>query len=284
MDDAHLDFELILVDDGSTDGSFEEIKRLASMHTFIRGYKLSRNFGHQAALTVGLKESRGTEIAIIDDDLQDPPDLLPMFFDKLAKGADVVYGIRRKRKEGRIKRFLFILFYWLLKKMSHIDIPQDSGDFCAMKRRVRDAIVQLYDANPFIRGFRAWVGFKQIGVEYERAARETGESGYTMSKYVKLAVTGIIMFSNLPLRIATYIGLLVAAFSAIYALAIIGRWLLVARFDVPGFLSILVLVTFIGGVQLVSIGIIGEYVGRLMENTRRWPVAIVDETTMESSK
>jgi len=273
-------FELVLVDDGSGDGSFEEIKRLAARHPVVRGYRLSRNFGHQAALTIGLQESRGEMIAIIDDDLQDPPELLPVFFAELSKDSDVVYGIRRNRKEGWVKRLLFSAFYRLLSKLSHVDIPRDTGDFCAMRKQVRDAMVKLYDANPFLRGFRAWVGFRQKGVEYERSAREAGQSGYTMSKYVRLAVTGILMFSNLPLRLATYMGLIAASLSLLYALALVGYWL-VADFDVPGFLTIIVLITFLGGVQLVSIGVIGEYVGRLLENSRRWPVAIIRETTME---
>lgn len=273
-------FELVLVDDGSIDGSFEEIKRLVVDHPAVRGYRLSRNFGHQAALTIGLRKSRGDMIAIIDDDLQDPPELLPTFFAELSKDTDVVYGIRRKRKESWVKRFLFSTFYKLLNRISQIDIPRDTGDFCAMTKQVRDEIIQMYDANPFLRGARAWVGFRQKGVEYERSAREIGDSGYTMLEYIRLAVTGIVMFSILPLRIASFIGLFATSLSLLYSIFLLAYWL-VKGINVPGFISTILLISFFGGIQLVSIGLIGEYVGRLLGNSRRWPVAIVRETTME---
>lgn len=283
MNGIGVPFELLLVDDGSEDGSYEEITRLSEQHHFLRGFRLSRNFGHQAALTIGLRESRGNMIAIIDDDLQDPPELLPTFFEELSKGSDIVYGIRRNRKESWIKKFLFSTFYRLLKRISHIDIPLDTGDFCAMTKQVRDEIIQMYDANPFLRGARAWVGFRQKGVEYERLARETGDSGYTMLKYIRLAVTGIVMFSILPLRIALFTGLFATLIALLYSIFLVAYWL-VKGFDVPGFMTIIILITFFGGIQLVSIGLIGEYVGRLLENSRRWSVAIVRETTMESKE
>ena len=206
-----------------------------------------------------------------------------MFFEELSRDADIVYGVRRKRKESWLKKFLFSAFYKFLNILSNINIPQDTGDFCAMTKQVRNAIIQLYDANPFLRGFRAWVGFRQKGVEYERSARAVGESGYTVSKYFRLATTGIIMFSNLPLRIATYMGIVVSLTSLLYAFILVGYWL-INGFNVPGFLTTIVMITFFGGVQLVMIGVIGEYISRLLENSRHWPVAIVCETTMESSK
>lgn len=278
MAENHIRFEMVLVDDGSQDGSFDEIKRLASNHNFIRGFKLSRNFGHQAALIIGLNESCGDFVAIMDDDLQDPPECLPKLFNALYNGADIAYGVRKKRKEGVIKRILYSVFYRILKFLSRIDIPADAGDFCAMKRYVVDVLLQLKEANPFLRGIRAWVGFNQVGIEYERAARYNGKSGYSLRGYVNLAITGLIMFSYVPLRIATYLGIFAATISSLYTVVIITYWIFIP-FDVPGYLSLVTIITFIGGVQLISIGIIGEYIARLNDNVRRWPVAIVTERT-----
>ena len=283
MTEANMQFEIVFVDDGSQDGSFEEIKRLASIYSFVRGFRLSRNFGHQAALMIGLRESRGEFVAIMDDDLQDPPETLAKFFQALNDGTDVVYGVRRKRKERILKTAMYSFFYKILKFLSHIDIPLDAGDFCAMKRCVVDALLPLREANPFLRGIRAWVGFKQVGIEYERAARQHGKSGYTFTGYVNLAITGLIMFSYIPLRIATYLGILAAAISFLYAVVITTYWIFVP-FDVPGYLSLIVVITFMGGVQLISIGVIGEYIARLNDNTRRWPIAIVAETTQIEAK
>ncbi len=279
MNNSQINFELILVDDGSQDNSFKEIKRLASIYPFIRGFKLSRNFGHQKAVTIGLRESKGKFVAIIDDDLQDPPEFLPRFFQTLYDGADVVYGIRRKRKESIFKRVLYAAFYRVLSLLSNIYIPMDAGDFCVMKQCVVDAMLQLQDANPFLRGIRSWVGFKQVGIEYKRDERLQGKSGYTFRKYINFAITGILMFSYIPLRLATYFGFLVALSAFFYSVFLVIYWWLYDSFDVPGFLTLIVIITFLGGVQLISIGIIGEYIARLNDNTRKWPIAIVAETT-----
>lgn len=278
MKGAGLRFELVLVDDGSQDDSFYEIRRLSSIHNFIRGVRLSRNFGHQAAVTVGLQKCAGDIIAIIDDDLQDPPEILPDFFERLQQGADVVYGVRKKRKEHLFKRTAFSAFYRIINAVSSVYIPADSGDFCAMRRCVVTAMLQLPEANPFLRGTRAWAGFRQIGLEYERDARAQGESGYTLSKYFKLALTGILMFSHIPLRLATIFGALTSLFSFLLAFYVIISWL-IKPFDVPGYLSIIMAVTLLGGVQLIAIGIIGHYLGYLIDNNRRWPVAFIAETT-----
>lgn len=278
MTSAGINFEMVLVDDGSKDGSFEKIKELAFRHKFIRGFKLSRNFGQQPALVMGLRQSRGEFVAIIDDDLQDPPEILPKFFQALYNGADVIYGMRRGRKENFMKKILYAGFYKILSFLANIKIPLHSGDFCAMKRRVVDAMLQFQEANPFLRGIRAWVGFEQVGVEYERSARHKGESGYTLRKYLNLAITGMLMFSYIPLRIATYLGIFAAVISSLYAIGIITYWL-IRPFNVPGYLSLVVIITFLGGVQLISIGIIGEYIARLNDNVRRWPIAIIAEAT-----
>jgi glycosyltransferase involved in cell wall biosynthesis len=278
MNEAGINFELVLVDDGSLDDSFAEIQRLASIHSFIRGFRLSRNFGHQAAVTIGLQQCAGEFIAILDDDLQDPPEILPRFFECLYQGADVVYGVREKRKEHLLKRAVFATFYRLINIFSNIHIPEDAGDFCAMRRCVVNAMLQMPDANPFLRGTRAWAGFKQVGFEYERSARVQGESGYTLSKYFKLALTGILMFSHVPLRLATILGVITSLFSFIYAFFVMVMWL-IKPFPVPGYLTTFIAITLLGGTQLISIGIIGHYLGYLIDNNRRWPVAFVAETT-----
>lgn len=280
MNGAGIHFELILVDDGSQDGSFSEIKRLSSIHPFIRGVRLSRNFGHQAAVTVGLQKCTGEIVAIIDDDLQDPPEILPHFFECLHRGTDVVYGVRKKRKENLLKRAVFSAFYWIINAVSNIYIPADSGDFCAMRRCVVNAMLEMPDANPFLRGTRAWAGFRQVGFEYERDARFQGESGYTLSKYFKLALTGILMFSHIPLRLATILGVITSLFSFTLGFYVIISWL-IKPFDIPGYLSTFMAVSLLGGVQLIAIGIIGHYLGYLIDNNRRWPVAFIAETTEE---
>ncbi len=278
MKEAQTCFELVLVDDGSQDNSFKEIQKLAEVHPFIRGFKLSRNFGHQAALIIGLRESLGEFVAIIDDDLQDPPEVLPEFFQALYDGADVVYGVRKARKEGIVKKILYAVFYRILSFISHINIPVDAGDFCCMKRCVVDVLLELRDANPFLRGARAWLGFNQIGIKYERAARHKGESSYSLKKYISLAVTGLVMFSYIPLRISMYLGIFTATISFLYTFGIITYWLF-KPFHVPGYLSLVFIITFLGGVQLICIGVIGEYIARLNDNVRKWPIAIIADKT-----
>jgi len=281
MDRAGIHFELVLVDDGSQDDSFSEIKRLASIYPFIRGFRLSRNFGHQAAVTIGLQKSQGKFVAIIDDDLQDPPEVLPRLFEHLHQGQEVVYGVRKKRKEPLLKRFAFAAFYRVIDALANIRIPPDAGDFCAMRRNVVNAMLQMPEANPFLRGIRAWVGFKQIGVEYEREARFQGKSGYSLSKYLKLALTGICMFSHIPLRLATIFGMITSVFSFILAFYMFIIWI-IKPVNVPGYLSTFIVITMLGGVQLITIGIIGQYLGYLIDNNRRWPIAIVADTTEDS--
>lgn len=283
MKDAGINFELLLIDDGSNDGSFEEIMRHAALHPFIRGYRLSRNFGHQAALNIGLQRCKGSYVAIIDDDLQDPPEILPVFFEKLYAEADVVYGIRKNRKEGWLKKFMFSRFYRVLSILSSVKIPLDAGDFCAMRKSVVTALLQMPLAHLFLRGTRAWAGFRQVGVEYERAERFDGESGYTLKKYFELAIAGIMTFSYIPLRVSTFLGVLVTSITMVYALGVVIYWLLYP-FVVPGYLSIIVIMIFLGGTQLLCLGIMGEYLKHINDNVRKWPVAFVAESTEEDDE
>ncbi len=269
--------ELLLIDDGSKDGSFNKIVELSHEYSYIKGVKLSRNFGHQAAVKTGLTFSTGDYVAIIDDDLQDPPSLLTEFFAKLDEGYDVVYGVRKKRKESILKKLSYSTFYRLLKVLSNTEIQLDSGDFCVMKKVVVENMLKLQEHNPFLRGIRAWVGFKQIGLEYERQARFQGESGYTLKKLLKIAIDGIFSFSTVPIRIITMLGFIGLFFASFYSIIIIYRQL-IDQIQVEGFTSLVILISFFSSLTLICIGIIGEYVVRIYDEVRNRPFTVIEET------
>jgi len=269
--------ELVLVDDGSKDKSFEKIVELSKIYTYIKGIKLSKNFGHQIAVKTGLSHCTGDYIAIIDDDLQDPPSLLPYFFGYLDNGYDVAYGVRKKRKESFLKKFSYNSFYRILKSMSDTDIPLDSGDFCVMKKHVVDNMLKFQEKNPFLRGIRAWVGFKQIGVEYERHARLEGESGYTLKKLLKIAMDGIFSFSSVPIRLITIIGIIGLSFAVVYSLLIIYGYL-VNNIEVKGFATLSILISFFSSLTLICLGVIGEYIVRIYDEVRNRPYVIIEKT------
>lgn len=269
------DLELILIDDGSKDNSFEQIKNLSQKYSYIKGLKLARNFGHQIAVRTGLQFATKNYIAIIDDDLQDPPCLIQDFIDKMKEGYDVAYGIRKKRKENMLKKSSYHLFYRILNQIANINIPLDTGDFCVMKRKVVDEMLQFEEKNVYLRGIRAWVGFNQIGIEYERNAREIGESGYSLKKLFKIAKDGIFSFSNVPLRLITIsgqIGLLAAIFYTSYVFYLN----LVNNIPVRGFSTITILISFFSSLILICLGIIGEYITRIYDEVRDRPHAIIE--------
>jgi polyisoprenyl-phosphate glycosyltransferase len=272
------DLELVLVDDGSKDKSFEKIEELALKYNYIKGIKLSKNFGHQIAVKTALSHCQGDYVAIIDDDLQDPPSLLPHFFSFLDKGYDVAYGVRKKRKESLIKRICYSAFYRILKSMSDIHIPIDSGDFCVMKKHVVQNMLKLQEQNPFLRGIRAWVGFKQIGVEYERHARLDGQSGYTLKKLLKIAIDGIFSFSSAPIRLITFIGMVGFSFAAIYSILIIYNYF-VHGIEVRGFATLSIIISFFSSLILICLGIIGEYIVRIYDEVRDRPYVVIERTT-----
>ncbi len=221
---SNWDMELVLVEDGSPDGSFEVIEALSDKYPYIKAIKLSRNFGHQIAVKTGLSYATGDYIAIIDDDLQDPPSLLPRFFDELDKGYEVVYGIREKRKENKLKKLAYGSFYRFLNSISDTKIPLDSGDFCVMTKNVKDKMLTLNEQNPYLRGIRAWVGFKQLGLRYERSGRVEGESGYSLKKLIKIAKDGIFSFSSLPLQIISILGNLGLLISILFTIFTLVRY------------------------------------------------------------
>lgn len=271
------DLELVLVDDGSRDKSYEQIVKLSKTYGYIKGIKLSRNFGHQIAVKTGLSHCSGDYIAIIDDDLQDPPNLLPGFFKYLDDGFDVAYGVRKKRKESLIKRLSYNSFYRILKRMSDTDIPLDSGDFCVMKKQVVDNMLKLQEKNPFLRGIRAWVGFKQVGVEYERHARIDGESGYTLKKLLKIAFDGIFSFSSVPIRVITILGVVGLVFAIIYSLLVIYGYF-VNSIEVKGFATLAIIISFFSSLILICLGIIGEYIVRIYDEVRNRPYTVIEKT------
>ncbi|HEY6399910.1 MAG TPA: glycosyltransferase family 2 protein [Blastocatellia bacterium] len=267
-------FEVLFVDDGSRDGSDRIIDDFHDRDPRFKAIHFSRNFGHQAALQAGLDAAAGDAVALMDADLQDPPELLEQFIEYWRRGYDVVYAVRKKRKEVFWKRAAYIMFYRTMKVISEIDVPLDAGDFCLMDRRVVDTLISLRERNRFLRGLRSWVGFRQIGVEYERDARHMGEPKYTLRKLVGLALSGYIGFSAAPLRLATWLGLSSALTGFFVAL-----WTVYTKiagiYSPRGWVSTISVIMFIGGAQLLMLGVIGEYLSRVYDEVRRRPLYIV---------
>lgn len=278
------DYEIILVDDGSYDSTFEQLKAIQKEDAHIVVVKLSRNFGHQPAISAGIKQAQGDAVVIMDGDLQDPPETLSIFLDKWREGYHVVYAIRTKRKEGLFKRMAYKTFYRILSMISNIDIPLDSGDFCVMDKKVVKVLnTEMLEHSRFVRGLRAYAGFKQVGVEYERAERAAGEVKYTFRKLLKLAIDGLLDFSTFPLRIATYIGFIISFTSFLAGLFFVVHRIFNFKVlgyspsDTPGLASLAAGVFFIGGLTLIILGIMGEYLGRIYFEVKKRPFYIVDE-------
>jgi dolichol-phosphate mannosyltransferase len=277
-DDWNLNYEIILVDDGSTDQTWALMQAIHTSDPRWKMLRLSRNFGQQTALWAGFHAARGDLVAVLDADLQDPPELLPQFFQKWTEGYDVIYGVRQKRKEGILKRTAYTAYYRILARLSDISVPLDSGDYCVMDRRVVDVLKTMPERNRFIRGLRAWVGFKQFALPYERQERAAGDAKYTLSKLIRLAVDGLVSFSTCPLRVATYLGICISSVSlVIAALAAFQRifadWFAeIGLAPMPGFAMIVASVFFVGGIQLLCMGILGEYLGRVYEDVRQRPM------------
>jgi polyisoprenyl-phosphate glycosyltransferase len=267
-------FEVLFVDDGSYDGSAEFLDSFHTRDCRLKVIHLSRNFGHQAAQQAGLEAAVGEAIILMDADLQDPPEILDQLVEKWRQGYDVVYAVRKKRKEGLHKRMAYAVFYRTLKAISQIDMPLDAGDFCLLERRVVDTLVSLPEHNRFLRGLRSWVGFKQVGIEYERDVRHAGSPKYTLRKLVQLALSGYIGFSAMPLHLAAWLGLLSAGTGFVLFL-----WVITTKlWGIPtpsGWASILALILFMGGVQFLILGVIGEYLSRVYDEVRQRPLYIV---------
>jgi dolichol-phosphate mannosyltransferase len=276
----HLDgsVELILVNDGSRDRSLQLLRNLHQKDPRICYLSLARNFGHQIAVTAGLNFARGQVIVILDADLQDPPELIPDMIEKWRQGYQVVYAQRtQRRKEGWFKRFTAYGFYRLLKHLADVDIPTDTGDFCLLDRQVVDILNSMPERNRYIRGLRSWAGFRQTAVQFQRDPRYAGEVKYTFGKSLALALNGLVSFSKVPLRISTYVGLLAAVVAMLMALLVLYWRLFVPHSPLTGFTIILVAIFFLGAVQLVSIGILGEYIGRIYEEVKGRPLYTLAE-------
>ena len=270
-------WELVLVDDGSSDGSSDRIRHLASTDEHVRPVIFARNFGHQLAVTAGLDYSRGQAIVIIDADLQDPPEVIPDLVAKWREGYEVVFAVRRERRgESWFKRVTASLFYRLIYRITDVDIPLDTGDFRLIDRKVVNALSRMRERHRFLRGMAAWVGFRQVGVPYSRDARFAGETKYSLSKMVSFALNAVTSFSYFPLQLATYFGFGCAALSAL-AIPLVIVLRLMGNQAFLGQATTLIAVLFLGGVQLISLGILGEYIGRLYDEAKGRPLYIVRE-------
>jgi dolichol-phosphate mannosyltransferase len=275
-------WELILIDDGSTDGSREWIGELAQTDGHVHPVIFARNFGHQIAVTAGLDACRGQAIVIMDADLQDPPEVIPELVDKWREGYEVVYAVRAEREgETWFKKMTAALFYRMINRITDVDIPLDTGDFRLMDRQVIDVLTSMREKHRFPRAMVAWVGFRQTGVEYERAARFAGETKYPFSKMLRLAINAITGFSYFPLQIATYLGFASAGLS-ILAIPLVILLRLIGNEAFFGQASTLIAVLFLGGVQLISLGILGEYIGRLYDEAKGRPLYITRKDTEKS--
>ena len=277
LDGQNFDFELVFVDDGSADDTRAQLERLAAREPRIRMIAFSRNFGKEAALTAGLDHARGDAVIVIDTDLQDPPELIHDFIAKWREGYDVVYGKREDRAaDTAAKRLTAEGFYRLFNRISAIKIPENTGDFRLMDRRVVETVKRLPERSRFMKGLFAWAGFSSVAVPYTRPARSAGETKFNFWKLWNFALDGIVSFSTAPLRMWSYIGAAVAFLSFLYASFIILRTI-VTGVDVPGYASLIVLILFFGSVQMISVGVLGEYISRLFIEVKRRPVYVIDE-------
>jgi polyisoprenyl-phosphate glycosyltransferase len=275
MDSTSETWELILVDDGSTDGSTTALREMAKKDQCVRSVIFARNFGHQVAVTAGLDYSRGDAVVIIDADLQDPPELILEMIKKWKEGYEVVYAVRSEREgESWFKLWTASLFYRLIYRITDVKIPLDTGDFRLMDRSVVEVMNSMRERHRFLRGMSAWVGFKQIGVEYKRAARKAGETKYPFRKMLRLALNAITSFSYLPLQVATFFGFASAGI-AIIAIPFVVYMRMTGSQAFFGQATTLIAVLFLGGVQLISLGILGEYIGRLYDEAKGRPLYIV---------
>jgi len=279
-----LDHEIVFVDDGSTDASFEMLTEVAKADVHVRVVRLSRNFGHQVAMTAGLDSARGDAVVVIDADLQDPPEVIPAFVEKWREGFKVVYGQRRRRQgEGWFKRATASLFYRVLQRLSDTELPVDSGDFRLLDRQVVDALGDLRETGRYMRGMISWVGFPQCAVTYDRDPRFAGSTKYPLRKMVRFATDGITGFSSKPLLLSAQFGFLVTGVAVLGAL-----WVIIGRLVDPGsttagWTSVLLVVLFLGGVQLISVGVLGAYLARVFMESKRRPLYVVSEVVQRGA-
>lgn len=271
-----VEFELVVVNDGSRDGTAEVLDQLAGQDDRLRVVHLSRNFGHQTAITAGLDHARGDAIVMIDADLQDPPELIPEMVQQWRSGSDIVYAVRRSREgETRFKLVTARLFYRLMSRLSQIELQPDAGDYRLLDRRALDALLSMRERNRYLRGMTVWVGYTQTAIEYDRDPRFAGETKYTLSKMLRFSLDAIASFSHVPLQVATLLGFL-CAFIAFMGIPVAIGFRIAGEF-VPGITTVVLAVLLLGGIQLIAIGLIGEYVGRIYDEVKRRPLYFVRE-------
>ena len=270
-------WELVVVDDGSRDATPRILAELAAADERVKVVTLSRNFGHQPALTAGLEHARGDAVAMIDADLQDPPELIADMIERWREGADVVYAVRESREgETRMKLYTAHVFYRLMARLAKIDLPVDSGDFRLMDRRALDALLAMPERSRFLRGMTVWIGFTQTAVTYQRAPRAAGETKFTLRRMLRFSFDAIASFSYFPLQLATLVGFAISLFAFLaIPLTIVARY---SDIFVPGISSTLVVILLLGGMQLMTLGVIGEYVGRIYDEVKRRPLYVVADT------
>ncbi len=277
---AEYECEIVVVNDGSTDTTAVEVRREMERRRHIVLVNLSRNFGHQLAATAGLEIAAGEAVVLMDGDLQDPPELIETFVRKWRQGYDVVYAVRRSRPgESSFKIFTARVFYRIITRLTKISIPLDTGDFRLMSRRVVDALRRSHERHRFLRGMVSWVGFNQTAIEYDRDVRHSGTTKYPLTKMIRFAMDGITSFSDIPLRFASYLGFTVSAVAFVYALVVIAFKLFSLKPPgyTPGWASTIVAVLFLGGVQLISLGILGEYLGRVYDEVKGRPLYLISD-------
>jgi glycosyltransferase involved in cell wall biosynthesis len=279
LDAVDQDWEIICVDDGSRDDSVKIVRRLADADARIKLLEFSRNFGKEAALTAGLDATTGDAVIPLDADLQDPPELIPQMVEKWREGWKVVLAVRAQRSgDSAAKRITAGWFYNIMSRISSVSIPRNAGDFRLMDRQVVEAVKQLPERTRFMKGILAWVGFETTQVTYDRPERSAGETKFAFRSLWKLALDGIFSFTTLPLKIWTYLGAVISLLAFAYAIVLIVRTMLFGT-DVPGYASLMVMILFMGGIQLISLGVIGEYVGRIFRETKQRPLYIVKQKT-----
>ena len=275
------EYEVVMVDDGSSDESLEQLEMIHQRDPRWKVLSFSRNFGHQTAVSAGIFYCHGDVVATMDADLQDPPEELHRFLEKWREGYHVVYAIRTKRKEGLLKRASYKIFYRLLRWLASVEIPVDAGDFCVMDRAVIDVLKAMPERTRFVRGLRSWSGFRQVGVAYERSLRHAGASKYTFSKLLRLAVTGMLLFSSVPLKLSAWSGFLLCAVSLLSIPVMVGWALVDVRLfgmrphDVAGWTSLVSLILLMSGLQLLALGVIGQYLARIFDEVQGRPPWII---------
>lgn len=282
--DRTEEWELLLVDDGSTDGSAEWAMEQAKTNGHVRVLRLSRDFGHQMAITAGLDRSDGDAVVIMDADLQDPPEVIPALLAKWHEGNEIVYAVRSRRAgETRTTKFLAAAFYRIFRKLAEVDVPMDAGDFRLVDRRVVDSLKEMRELHRFMRGLTCWTGFRQASVEYDRAARLTGKTKYPICARLHLAFDAITSFSGAPLRWIMLLGLAVCGIAALWVLWILWTvWFAPENRGAPGWASLIAVIVLLAGVQLISIGMLGQYVSRIFEEGKRRPLYLIRDDTKDA--